>query len=95
MSEINREGPGFALQPNAAMCQGSGPSQTRRLRRAAIRRCQYQYIRDGQAGAMYEFICEFAALEPPPPELHQLFRMVHGNQAAMDGFGEYHSDLLP
>ena len=22
---------------------------------------------------MYEFICEFAALEPPPPELQQLF----------------------
>jgi hypothetical protein len=43
---------------------------------------------------MYEFICEFAALEPPPPELQQLFRTVHGNQAAMDGFGEYRSDLL-
>jgi len=36
---------------------------------------------------MYEFICEFAALEPPPPELQQLFRTVHGNHAAMDGFG--------
>jgi hypothetical protein len=34
---------------------------------------------------MCEFICEFAALEPPPPELQQLFRTVHGNQAAMDG----------
>jgi type IV secretory pathway TrbL component len=27
-------------------------------------------------------------LEPQPPELQQLFRKVHGNQAAMDGFGE-------
>jgi hypothetical protein len=44
---------------------------------------------------MYEFICEFAALEPSPPELQQLFWMVHGNRAAMDGFGEYRSDLLP
>jgi len=26
-------------------------------------------------------------------ELQQLFRTVHGNQAAMDGFGEYRSDL--
>ena len=42
---------------------------------------------------MYEFMREFAALEPPPPELHQLFRMVHGNQAAMDGFGDYRSDF--
>jgi len=60
---------------------------------AAIRRCQYQYIREGQAGAMYEFMREFAALEPQPPELQQLFRTVHGNQAAMDGFGEYRSDF--
>ena len=35
----------------------------------------------------------FAALEPQPPELQQLFRTVHGNQAAMDGFGEYRSDF--
>jgi hypothetical protein len=55
---------------------------------------EYQYTRDAQAGAMYEFICEFATLEPPPPpELQQLFRTVHGNQAAMDGFGEYRSDF--
>ena len=27
------------------------------------------------------------------PELQKLFRTVHGNQAAMDGFGEYRSDL--
>jgi hypothetical protein len=46
---------------------------------AAIRRCQYQYIREGQAGAMYEFMREFAAPEPQPPELQQLFRTVHGN----------------
>jgi hypothetical protein len=60
---------------------------------AAIRRCQYQYIREGQAGAIYEFMREFAALEPQPPELQKLFRTVHGNQAAMDGFGEYRSDF--
>ncbi len=42
---------------------------------------------------MYEFMREFAALEPQPPELQQLFRTVHGNQAAMDGFGEYRSDF--
>ena len=34
---------------------------------------------------MYEFMREFAALEPQPPELHSLFRTVHGNQATMDG----------
>jgi hypothetical protein len=42
---------------------------------------------------MYEFMREFAALELQPPEMQQLFRTVHGNQAAMDGFGEYCSDF--
>jgi hypothetical protein len=42
---------------------------------------------------MYEFMREFAALEPQPPELQQLFRTVHGNPAAMDGCGEYRSDF--
>ncbi len=42
---------------------------------------------------MYEFMREFAALEPQPPELQQLFRTVHDNQAAMDGFGEYRCDF--
>ena len=47
---------------------------------------EYQRIRDAQVGAMYDFTCELATLEPPPPELQQLLRAVHGNQAAMDGF---------
>ncbi len=42
---------------------------------------------------MYEFMREFAALEPQPPELQHLFRTVHDNQAAMDGFGEYRCDF--
>ena len=49
---------------------------------------EYQYIRHAQAGAMYEFICEFATLGPPP-ELARAF----GNEATMDGFGEYRSDF--
>ena len=47
---------------------------------------EYQRTRDAQVGAMYEFTCELATLEPPPPELQHLLRAVHGNQAAMDGF---------
>jgi hypothetical protein len=42
---------------------------------------------------MYEFMREFAALGPQLPELQQLFRTVHGSQAAMDGFEEYRSDF--
>jgi flavin-dependent dehydrogenase len=47
---------------------------------------QYQSTRDQQVMAMYEFTCDFAKLEPPPPEREQLMGAIYGNQAAMDGF---------
>ena len=47
---------------------------------------EYQHTRDAQVGAMYDFTCELATLEPPPPELQRILGAVHGNQAAMDGF---------
>ena len=47
---------------------------------------EYQHTRDAHAGPMYDFTCELAMLEPPPPEMQQILGAVHGNQAAMDGF---------
>jgi flavin-dependent dehydrogenase len=46
----------------------------------------YQSSRDEQVLAMYEFTCQFASLEAPPPEMQQLFEAIHRNQEAMDGF---------
>jgi 2-polyprenyl-6-methoxyphenol hydroxylase-like FAD-dependent oxidoreductase len=46
----------------------------------------YQLTRDRQVLPMYELTCQFATLEPPPPELQQLLGAVHGNQEAMDAF---------
>jgi 2-polyprenyl-6-methoxyphenol hydroxylase-like FAD-dependent oxidoreductase len=46
----------------------------------------YQSTRDGQVLPMYEFTCQLATLQPPPPELQLLLGAVHGNQDAMDGF---------
>ncbi|PDQ18233.1 oxidoreductase [Mesorhizobium sanjuanii] len=46
----------------------------------------YHRARDEQVKAMYEFTCLLATLEPPPPEMQQLFGAIHGNQEAMDGF---------
>jgi 2-polyprenyl-6-methoxyphenol hydroxylase-like FAD-dependent oxidoreductase len=46
----------------------------------------YQLTRDRQVLPMYELTCEFATLEPPPPELQQLLGAAHGNQEAMDAF---------
>jgi 2-polyprenyl-6-methoxyphenol hydroxylase-like FAD-dependent oxidoreductase len=46
----------------------------------------YQTERDMHALPMYEFTCQLATLEPPPPPMQQLFGAIHGNQEAMDGF---------
>ncbi|WP_454630799.1 NAD(P)/FAD-dependent oxidoreductase [Bradyrhizobium cenepequi] len=54
----------------------------------------YQHTRDAQVEAMYEFTCELARLEPPSPELEQLLRAVHGNQAAMDGFARLNAGTI-
>ena len=46
----------------------------------------YQHARDAHVLPMYEFTCQLAMLEPPPPELQQLLGAIHGNQQAMDSF---------
>ena len=46
----------------------------------------YQTARDEQVLPIYEFTCQLAMLEPPPPEMQQLLAAMHGNQEAMDGF---------
>jgi flavin-dependent dehydrogenase len=56
---------------------------------------EYQLIRDERGGAMYDFTCELATLEPPPPELQQILQAVHGNQAAMDGFARLNAGTIP
>jgi 2-polyprenyl-6-methoxyphenol hydroxylase-like FAD-dependent oxidoreductase len=47
---------------------------------------EYQTTRDQHVTPTYEFTCDFAKLEPPPPERQQLMGAVYGNQEAMDGF---------
>ncbi len=46
----------------------------------------YQATRDAQSLPMYDFTCQIAAMQPPPPEMQQLLGAVHGNQNAMDQF---------
>lgn len=47
---------------------------------------EYQRLRDGRVKAMYDFTCQLATLEPPPPELQQLLGAIHGKRKAMDDF---------
>jgi 2-polyprenyl-6-methoxyphenol hydroxylase-like FAD-dependent oxidoreductase len=42
--------------------------------------------RDEEAMPMYEFTCEWATLEPPPPEMQQLFAALRGDQIEIDRF---------
>jgi 2-polyprenyl-6-methoxyphenol hydroxylase-like FAD-dependent oxidoreductase len=46
----------------------------------------YRSARDERVLPMYEFTCQFASFQPPPPERLQLFAAMKGNQPAMDGF---------
>jgi hypothetical protein len=55
---------------------------------------EYQRTRDARVKAMYDFTCQLATLEPPPPELQQLFRAVHGNQKAMDQFARMNAGTI-
>ena len=49
--------------------------------------------RDEHVLPMFEFTCQLATLEPPPPELQQLLGAVHGNQEAMDGFARVNAGV--
>ena len=55
---------------------------------------EYQRERDEQALPMYELTCQLAALEPPPPEMQQLFGAMAGNQTAMDRFAQMNAGTI-
>jgi 2-polyprenyl-6-methoxyphenol hydroxylase-like FAD-dependent oxidoreductase len=55
----------------------------------------YQRARDEEAQPIYAFTCDFARIEPPPPEMQQLLGAVAGNQAAMDRFVSVMAGTLP
>jgi flavin-dependent dehydrogenase len=55
----------------------------------------YQRERDERALPLYELTCDFAKLEPPPPDLQQLIGAMQGNQVAMDDFVSVMAATLP
>ena len=54
----------------------------------------YQSDRDEHVMAMYEFTCQLATLEPPPPEMQRLFASIVGNQPAMDRFVQMNAGTI-
>lgn len=54
----------------------------------------YQLARDAHVLPWYEFTTQLARLEPPPPQLQQVFGAVHGNKEAMDAFARMNAEVL-
>ena len=54
--------------------------------RSTTRWPAYQASRDQRAKPMYDFTCQLATLEPPPPHMQQLFAALRGNQEATNQF---------
>jgi hypothetical protein len=43
---------------------------------------------------MYEFTCQLAAMEPPPPQMQQLFAAISRSQKSMDGFVQMNAGTI-
>ena len=56
---------------------------------------RYQQTRDQRVLPMYEFTCDLARLEPPPPELQRLLGAVQTSQTAMDQFVSVIAGTVP
>jgi 2-polyprenyl-6-methoxyphenol hydroxylase-like FAD-dependent oxidoreductase len=54
----------------------------------------HQAVRDAHALPFYEFTCQLASLEPPPPDLVQLLTSISGDQPAMDEFARLNAGLI-
>ena len=52
--------------------------------------------RDDRAliGGIYEFTCQFASMQPPPPEMQKVLEAVSGNREASDGFARVFSGVV-
>jgi flavin-dependent dehydrogenase len=55
---------------------------------------EYQRARDARVKPMYDFTCELATLQPPPPDMQQLLSAIHGNQRAMDDFARMNAGTI-
>ena len=56
-----------------------------------------QTQRDDRAlkGGIYEFTCQFASMQPPPPDLQQLLEAASRHREASDGFARVFSGVVP
>jgi flavin-dependent dehydrogenase len=55
---------------------------------------EYRRGRDEHVLPMYEFTCQLATLEPPPPEMQNLIGAIHGRKQAMDAFAQMNAGTI-
>jgi 2-polyprenyl-6-methoxyphenol hydroxylase-like FAD-dependent oxidoreductase len=55
---------------------------------------EYQSARDREAMPMYEFTCQMATLQPPPPDMQKLIAAIHGRQKAIDAFARMNAGTI-
>jgi hypothetical protein len=55
---------------------------------------EYQRARDEHVLGMYDFTCQLATLEPPPPQMQQMLGAIQGNQKAMDAFAQMNAGTI-
>ena len=55
---------------------------------------EYQLKRDQHVRPMYEFTCQLATLEPPPPDMQRLFGAIAGKQTPMDAFVQMNAGTI-
>jgi len=55
---------------------------------------EYQRARDKHVMGTYEFTCQLATLEPPPPQMQQMLGAIQGNQKAMDAFAQMNAGTI-
>jgi 2-polyprenyl-6-methoxyphenol hydroxylase-like FAD-dependent oxidoreductase len=55
---------------------------------------RYQQSRDARVKSMYDYTCQLATLDPPPPDMQRLFAAIHGNRDAMDGFARMNAGTI-
>ena len=82
----------FIDAENLTEALDAGFSERRPLEEALA---EYHASRDERVKPLYHFTCELATLEPPPPEIQQLFGALHGNQEATNQFYSAITGSLP
>jgi flavin-dependent dehydrogenase len=56
---------------------------------------EYERARNDAVMPLYEFTCQLATLEPPPPEVQQIISALPGNQPAIDRFFGVQAGTVP